>query len=60
MEAKKLKIKFESDDDLPLNEPLIFFEMHIFVGFAFKEDDRLYPKIFLDKTLSIKNEIWCK
>ena len=40
------KIEFESDDDLPLNEPLIFYEMHIFVRFAFKEDDKLYPELF--------------
>ena len=37
----RLKIKFKSDDDLPLNEPLIFYEMHILVGFVFKEDDKL-------------------
>ena len=49
-----IKIKFESDDDLPLNEPLIFYEMHIFVRFVFKEDDKLYPELFLDKTLCIK------
>ena len=55
-----IKIKFESDDDLPLNEPLIFYEMHIFVRFAFKEDDKLYADFSLDKTLCIKNEIWCK
>ena len=41
-----IKIKFESDDDLPLNEPLIFYEMHIFVRFVFKEDDKLYPELF--------------
>ena len=49
-----IKIKFESDDDLPLNEPLIFYEMHIFVRFVFKEDDKLYPELFLDKTLCAK------
>ena len=49
-----IKIKFESDDDLPLNEPLIFYEMHIFVRFVFKEDDKLYRELFLDKTLCVK------
>ena len=49
-----IKIKFESDDDLPLNEPLIFYEMHIFVRFAFKEDDKLYPELFLHKNLCVK------
>ena len=55
-----IKIKFESDDYLPLNEPLIFYEMHIFFEFAFKKDGKLYPDFFLDKTLCIKNEIWFK
>ena len=49
-----IKIKFESDDDLPLNEPIIFYEMHIFVRFVFKEDDKLYLELFLDKTLCVK------
>ena len=41
-----MKIKFKSDDDLLLNKPLIFYKMHIFVGFVFKEDDKLYPELF--------------
>ena len=49
-----IKFKFESDDDFPLNEPVIFYEMHIFVRFAFKGDDRLYPEFSLDKTLCKK------
>ena len=48
-----IKIKFESDGDLPLNE-LIFYEMHISVRFVFKEDDKLYPDLFLDKNLCVK------
>ena len=55
-----IKIKFESDDDLPLKEPLIFYEMHIFIGFVFKENDRLYTEFSLDKTLCIKNETLCQ
>ena len=53
-ETDYLEIKIESDDDLPLNKPPIFCEMHKFVRFAFKEDDKLYPKLFLDKTLCVK------
>ena len=49
-----IKIKFESDGDLPLNEQLIFYEMHISVRFVFKEDDKLYPDLFLDKNLCVK------
>ena len=41
-----MKIKFKSDDDLLLNKPLIFYKMHIFVGFVSKEDDKLYPELF--------------
>ena len=40
-----IKIKSESDDDLPLKEPLIFYEMHIFVGFVFKEHDKFLKKM---------------
>ena len=36
-----IKLKFKSDDDLPLNKPLIFYEIQIFVGFVFKKDDKL-------------------
>ena len=49
-----IKIKFESDDDLLLSEPLIFYEMHIFVRFVFKEDDKLYRELFLDKALCVE------
>ena len=49
-----IKIKFYSDDDLPLTEPPIFYEIHIFVRFAFKEDDKLYSERTLDKTLCVK------
>ena len=44
----------KSDDNLPLNEPLIFYEMYIFVRLVFKEDDKLYPELFLDKTKCVK------
>ena len=53
-----IKIKYESV--LPLNEPLIFYEMYIFVGFAFKEDNKLYPGFSLIKILCIKSKIWYK
>ena len=33
-----IKFKFESNDELPLNEPLIFYEMHIlYVEFFFRQ-----------------------
>ena len=45
-----MKIKFNSDDDLPLNKPLKFHAMTIIIRSIF-EDDKLYPQILLDDTL---------
>ena len=45
-----MKIKFSSDDDLPLNKPLKFYLMTITIRFVFK-DGKLYPQVFLDHTL---------
>ena len=46
-----MKIKFNSDDDLPLNKPLKFRLMTITIGSVFEEDGKLYPQVFLDDTL---------
>ena len=53
-ETDYIKIKFESNDDLPLNKRLIFYEMRIFVRFVLKEDDKLYPELFSDEILCLK------
>ena len=45
-----MKIKFNSDDDLPLNKPLKFYLMTITIRSPF-EDGKLYPQVFLDHTL---------
>ena len=45
-----MKIKFNSDDDLPLNKPLKFHNMTIIIR-SVKEDGKLYPQVFLDDTL---------
>ena len=45
-----MKIKFNFDDDLPLNKLLKFHMMTIIIRFLF-EDDKLYPQVFLDDTL---------
>ena len=42
-EKDYMKIKFNSDDNLPLNEPLKFHNMTITIRSVFKEDDELYP-----------------
>ena len=46
-----MKIKFNSDDDLPLNKPLKFHNMTITIRSVFEEDGKLYPQLFLDDTL---------
>ena len=45
------KIKFNSDDDLPLNKQLNFHNMVITIRSVFEEDGKLYPQVFLDDTL---------
>ena len=46
-----MKIKFNSDDDLPLNKSLKFHNMTIIIRSVFEEDGKPYPKVFLDDTL---------
>ena len=50
-EKDYMKIKFSSDDDLPLNKQLKFHNMVITIGSVFEENDKLYPQVFLDDTL---------
>ena len=45
-----MKIKFNSDDNLPLKKPLKFHNMAITIRSVF-EDGKLYPQLFLDDTL---------
>ena len=46
-----MKIKFNSDDNLPLNKPLEFDLMTITIRSVFEEDGKLYRQVFLDDTL---------
>ena len=46
-----MKIKFNSDDDLPLNKSLKFRLMTITIRHVFEEDGKFYPQVFLDDTL---------
>ena len=46
-----MKIKFNSDDDLPLNKSLKFSLMTITITCVFEENGKLYPQVFLDDTL---------
>ena len=45
------KSKFNSDNDLPLNKPLRFYQMTVTIRYVFSEDNNLYPQIFLDEAL---------
>ena len=46
-----MKIKFNSDDDLPLNKLLKFQIMTIIIRCVFSEDGKFYPQLFLDDAL---------
>ena len=45
-----MKIRFGSDDDLPLNKLLKFYVMVIIIRSVFEEGGKLYPQLFLDDT----------
>ena len=46
-----MKIKFNSDDDLPLNKQLKFMSLTVIIRTVFEEDGKYYPQIFLDECL---------
>ena len=46
-----MKIKFNSDNDLPLNKLLKFHVMTIIIKCVFSEDGNFYPQLFLDDAL---------
>ena len=50
-EKDYMKIKFNSDDDLPLNKQLKFHNMAITIRSVCEEDGKLYPEVFLDDIL---------
>ena len=45
------KVKFNSDDNLPLNKQLKFHTITVTIRCVFSEDNKLYPQVFLDETL---------
>ena len=50
-EKDYMKIKFDSDDDLPLNKPLKFHMMTTTIRPVFEKDSKLYSQVFLDDAL---------
>ena len=45
------KIQFNSDDNLPLNKPLKFYQMTTTIRCGISEGNKLYPQVFLDEAL---------
>ena len=50
-EKDYMKIKFNSDDKLPLNKQLKFLNVAIVIRSVFKEDGKYYPQAFFDDCL---------
>ena len=46
-----MNIKFDSDDNLPLNKKLKFPSIAIFIRSVFEEDGKYYPQFYLDECL---------
>ena len=46
-----MRIKFNSDDNLPLKKQLKFHNMTITIRSFFEQDGKFYPQAFLDDTL---------
>ena len=46
-----MKIRFKSNDDLPLNKPIKLRLLTIIIRAIFSKDNKFYPQLFLDDTL---------
>ena len=54
-DEKYIKIKFNLDDELPLNKAIEIPAMVILVRALFLENNKYYPQVFLDE-IKCKNE----
>ena len=45
------KIKFDTDDDLPLNKPLNLHMLTIIFRSVFEDEGRFCPQVYLDECL---------
>ena len=43
--------RFESNDDLPMNEPIRLHLLTIIIRYVFIEDGKFYPQLFLNDAL---------
>ena len=46
-----MKIKIDTDDELPLNKLINFQTITVIIRSVFEEDGKYYPQFFLDKYL---------
>ena len=46
-----MKIKLNTDDDIPLNKMLYFPTITIIIRCVFEKDDIYYPQVYLDDCL---------
>ena len=46
-----MKIKFESNDNFPLNKPLNLHMLTIIVRSVFENEGKFYPHVYLDEYL---------
>ena len=46
-----MKIKFNSDNDLPFNKPLKFYAITKIIRSVFEEGGKLHSQVFLDECL---------
>ena len=46
-----IKIRFNSDDNLPLNKMLKLHKLTVIVKSLFEENGKYYPQVFLDECL---------
>ena len=50
-DEKYMKIKFNSDDELPLNKTIGIHSITIVLRAVFHENNKYYPKVFLEECL---------
>ena len=50
-DEKRMKIKFNLEDELPLNKMIEMHNMITVVRAIFHENNKYYPQVFLDKCL---------
>ena len=46
-----MKIKFDTDGDLPLNKQIKFPTMTIVVRSGFEDESKYYPQVYMDECL---------